>query len=642
MCDRIIFMKWSAAVIAVLCLAGGGVAYAQGYAGDDAFTLKNIDVDGNKHFKDKAIRDLLGVEKGEVYERYLFDYLLEQGIAAVEKAYTSEGYHDARVRWAFRGVKEGERKLQVRVDEGPRAEITDILLDGVAPERYLDVRENLGVDVGSPLSAKLLSDAALKIGRYYSDLGYARASATLKIDRDTGVVTFAVTEGRVYHVGEIVVAGNEKTRPKIISREIEYKIKPDRLWRGSKIDESRANIYRTGLYRDLRVEAVESPRSADLVDVLVIVREDKFRWYKLEPGYESPDRASFTVGWGHNNVFGNNQRFSAETSIAYGFATEESDFGVELTYTEPWLFGYRLRGSSTVYYDREIDHKKTGVHERLWAVGLEPRITREITDDLEVSGGFRFKRYKRDIELAVGDRNVASPLWEGGLAQRYLKDQGLENIASFIFSSTYSTRDDIFNPLSGFYLSGSEETAGGLLPGVDFWRVIVDGRQYLQVGEAATMAARVRGGYARAYGATKDVPYGEKFFAGGAYSVRGYGEEEVGPTVFLQGEEYSAGGNVLFVGNAELRFQLPFTAGRRVPGVGLNLGNLWAGLFADTGNVWADWASANEGRLFYGAGFGLRYNTPVGPIRFDYGRAIMEKTKEKTSGRFYLAFGHIF
>jgi outer membrane protein assembly factor BamA len=254
----------------------------------------------------------------------------------------------------------------------------------------------------------------------------------------------------------------------------------------------------------------------------------------------------------------------------------------------------------------------------------------------------KFKRYKRDVEITVGDRNVASPIWEGGLAQRYLKNQGLENIASFVFSSTYTTRDDIFNPLSGLYLYGSEETAGGFLYGEDFWRVIVDGRQYVRVGEAATMAARVRGGYARAYGDTKDVPYEEKFFTGGAYSVRGYGEEEVGPTVFLEGEEHPAGGNVLFVGNAELRFQLPFTAGRRIPGIGLNLGNLWAGLFADVGNVWIDWSTVRGGRLYYGAGVGLRYNTPVGPIRFDYGRAIMEKTKEKSSGRFYLAFGHIF
>lgn len=156
------------------------------------------------------------------------------------------------------------------------------------------------------------------------------------------------------------------------------------------------------------------------------------------------------------------------------------------------------------------------------------------------------------------------------------------------------------------------------------------------------MTAHVRGGYARAYGPTKDVPYSEKFFAGGAYSIRGYGERGVGPSITIDNENYPLGGNLLFVANVEFRFQLPFTAGRRVPGIGLNLGNTWAGLFVDGGNVWTEWKETKKAPLVYGAGFGLRYNTPVGPIRFDYGEPILGRGGGGRSGRFYLAFGHVF
>lgn len=626
----------------------GAVATAAGpAAGDDvaegAFVVKKVAVDGNKYFKDDQIKDLLRIEKGERFERYFFDYMLERGIAAVEQAYNAEGFEEAEVRWAFRDVKEGERKLDIRVEEGPRAVITDILLEGVDRERYLAVRENLGVDVGSPLSAKLLNEAALKIGRYYSDHGYARASATLHINRETGVATFDVEEGKVYRIGEIVVAGNEKTRPKIITREIEYKIKPDRLWNGSKIDESRAKISRTGLYRDLTLEGVDSRRSPDLIDILVIVREDKFKYYKLEPGYESPDRASFTVGWGHNNVFGNNQRLSLEVSAAYGFVTRESEFGAEVTYTEPWLFGYRYRGTSTLSYKRKLDYDdQLGFGIRQWEAALEPRVTRELTDDLEVTGGFKFKRFKTQIVTGEDDISIAWPVGEGGPSERVSGTRGLQNITSIIFSSTYSTRDDVFNPLRGIYLFGSEETAGGFFPGTDFWRVLGDARQYVPVGNAATAAAHVRGGYARPYGETKDIPYVEKFFSGGAYSVRGYGQDEVGPKASFDGEDIPAGGNLLFTVNVELRFQLPFTAGRRVPGIGLNLGNLWPGLFVDGGNVWSEWKETRKRAPVYGAGFGIRYNTPVGPIRFDYAQPVLEEGAGGGPGHFYLAFGHVF
>lgn len=630
-------MKLKAVFLVVTALAATCAAAVQEEDGEGAFVITKVAVDGNKYFKDDRLKDLLAIEKGQRYERYLFDYMLERGVEAIENAYHAEGFPEVNVLWAFRDVKEDKRKLQLRVEEGPRAEIKDILLDGVSPERYLEVREDLGVDVGSPLSARLLNEAALKIGRYYGERGYARASAKLEIDRGAGVVTFTVDEGRVYRVGDILVAGNEKTRPKIVTREINYKIKPDRLWRASKIDESRANIYRTGLYRDLRLETVDSPRSPDLVDILAIVREDKFKWYKLEPGYESPDRATVAVGWGDNNVFGNNQRLSTEVSVAYGFAIEESKFGANVTYTEPWLFGYRYIGSVTLFYDRELR-----VDLRQWEVGIKPDVTREITEHLEVTGGFRFKKSKITFGREGDSLVIVWPAGEGGLAERFVGAGGLQNIASIIFSSTYSTRDDIFNPLQGVYLFGSEETAGGFMTGADFWRVIGDGRQYIRVAEAATMAAHVRGGYARAYAQTKDVPYSEKFFAGGAYSIRGYGERDIGPKAVIEDVSYPLGGNMLFIANVEFRFQLPFTAGRRVPGIGLNLGNTWAGLFVDGGNVWSDWRETKKVGLFYGAGFGLRYNTPVGPIRFDYGEPIFGKSGGGRPGRFYLAFGHIF
>jgi len=618
-------------IIALISLAVvfGAAAFAQEPAEEGSFTITGVKVDGNKLFPDDQIRDFLRIEKGQKYDRYLFDYLLERGITSIKEAYAAEGYAEAGVRWTFRDVKTATRKLQVRVDEGPRALIAELVMEGVSPTYYMALRQDLGVEVGSPMSASALNAAARNITRFYADRGYVHAKAELSINRTNNTVAFKVQEGSVYYVGDIIVAGNERTRPRIITRELDYKLKPDRLCRASKIDESRGNIYRTGLYRDLKVETVDSPRAADKVDILVIVREDKFKWYKLEPGYASPDRAAMTVGWGHNNVFGNNQRLAAEVSEAYGFATRESSFKADITYTEPWLFGYRYKGVSTALYDREIYR-----HIRTWEVGLEPKVTREITEHFEVTGGLRFAR--ANIEVAAAEKGPLVIMPFVG-PRSLLALPGVTNIGSIVFSSALNTRDDVFNPLAGSYLYGSEETAG-VVGGSDFWRVIGDGRRYNRVGPAACMAGHLRGGFIRTYAETREVPYTERFFSGGAFTVRGYGERLVGPTD-VNGDP--VGGNFFLLANAELRFQMPFLAGRRIPGIGLNLGNLWGGIFADGGNVWLNWNQAKKGELRYGAGLGLRYNTPVGPVRIDYGHPVITEGAAGR-GRFYLAFGHIF
>ena len=177
-------MIW--ALTAILTTAAA--AQVAGDAG--AFVITKVAVTGNKFFRDDRVRDLLRIDKGERYERYLFDYMLDRGIAAVKDAYYAEGFNEAKVRWGFRDVRGDKRKLQIQLDEGPRAKVTDILLKGVSRERYLTIRENLGVEVGSPLPASLLRKAVLAIGRYYGARGYASARARLAYGPEARTLAF--------------------------------------------------------------------------------------------------------------------------------------------------------------------------------------------------------------------------------------------------------------------------------------------------------------------------------------------------------------------------------------------------------------------------------------------------------------------
>ncbi|MGD8719118.1 MAG: BamA/TamA family outer membrane protein [Candidatus Zixiibacteriota bacterium] len=620
-------MKSIVPYIVAFNLAAAPFAHGQAETPDAGFVLGRIRVEGNKHFKDGVIKNLIGVEKGDHFEEHNFNYLLEAGLATVEAAYYGEGFDNVRVTSELGEIKKNKRNLKIEVVEGPRATVNEVVLAGVAPERFAAVRDVLGVEVGTPLSAKALNKAAVRVGDYYHERGYGRANIKAKIDRETAVVTYTVEEGRKYYIDEVVVSGNEKTRAEIAAREIDYKLNPSRLWKASKLDEGRSNIYKTSLYRDLVVDVVDSERAPDRADVVIIVNEDKLRWFKIEPGYSSPYRAALTVGWGHDNLFGDNERLSIESSAYYGFEYESREAESDITYAIPWLFGYRYKGSVALHYERTV---LEGLNE--WHSTLKPRVARDITDELELAVGFSFERFHTEYGAGYGESGAAYGPPGVALPQAPAESEEPQAISAYGATATYDDSDDIFNPLTGTYARGSYERAGGFMFGLDLWRATGDFRRYVRLADAASVATRIHAGFVDSYGDTDYVPHVYRFVSGGAYSVRGYPERGLGP----QAEEgYALGGNILLEANAELRAQLPFVAGRK------GWEHLWGALFVDGGNVWTELAEIEEQFLRYGAGVGIRYNTIVGPIRFDVGCPIPTPAGSRIA-YIYLAFGHPF
>ncbi|MCP4228723.1 MAG: outer membrane protein assembly factor, partial [bacterium] len=200
--------------------------------------------------------------------------------------------------------------------------------------------------------------------------------------------------------------------------------------------------------------------------------------------------------------------------------------------------------------------------------------------------------------------------------------------------------NDDWNPIAGIYGYVSEELMGGVLPGdIDAYRFIGDVRKFVPITANATMAVHLRSGYVQEFGGTEEVPFAERFFTGGAFSVRGYGEQQLGPK---RPSGDPLGARILGLGSTEFRFQLPFVDGVMIPGIKLDLSPFWGGLFFDAGNVWNSVKELQKESLRYGAGIGLRYNTPVGPLRLDYAREIAVDDSRGKYGVFYIAFGNAF
>ena len=211
---------------------------------------------------------------------------------------------------------------------------------------------------------------------------------------------------------------------------------------------------------------------------------------------------------------------------------------------------------------------------------------------------------------------------------------------------TRDARDSYFNPQQGRYLNATGRYSGGFLGGEDHYYSMIGSYQaYMKIGKQTVFAYRLRSGYAESFGDSREtgVPLESRFFTGGGNSVRGYKENSLGP---LEDNGSPIGGRVLLLTNVELRFPFPYFAKY----------NFGGALFVDAGNVWSS-AEEIELRHFnpfiasdeisplhyrYSFGCGIRYNTPVGPIRFDMGLPLSKTEDVGHDYLLHISLGQIF
>ena len=226
---------------------------------------------------------------------------------------------------------------------------------------------------------------------------------------------------------------------------------------------------------------------------------------------------------------------------------------------------------------------------------------------------------------------------DGGFANIFLDDatndlkreEGRNKISSVELALTFDSRDNKFDTRRGNVFSVSTQSAGGELGGTkDFWKVFGRASHYVPMFKGSVLEFRARAGIADATEDSTYIPIYERFFAGGAYTIRGYDERMIGPIDPVT--EDPLGGEAMLVGNVEYTYPI--------------FEFLKVAAFYDTGNVWAKKQDFGKGNFYSGVGVGLRLKTPIGPIMLDYGIPLDREPgeEEKRSGRFHFSMSHGF
>jgi outer membrane protein assembly complex protein YaeT len=528
----------------------------------------------------------------------------------IEAFYNDRGYPDARVT-GF-DVKLNDKQdavdLTVTIAEGDPVKVTGVDFTGfdVIPPAHLDdLKKRTPLKVGDPRDRALVVTTHEMALNELRDHGYPYAKVTTREapgpDGKSSTLTFIGEPDKIAYFGPIEIAGNKSVSDQVIRRELAFK--PGDLYRRSLIQETQRRLYGMELFQFATVTPVNPEQQADQqpseVPMRVTVAEGKHQRANVGVGYGTEEKARIDAEYHHVNFFG-----GARTAGAHG-RWSSLDRGLRVDFTQPYFFRphFSLGLEAQQWYTFTPAYNST-------VSGGKATITHRADQHTSWSLSMTSEHDTSEITPAVLLDPTARPtLISLGLDPRTDQQRGTLNAAGFDFQ--HSTADSILDAHRGYQFAFHTEEAGKLLPGTfNYYAMSIDGRHYLPVGDKATVATRVQIGNiapprcpecpdGRDQGL---VPFAKKYFLGGATSIRGWGRYEVSP---LSGSGLPLGGDSMFAFSTELRAMLR--------------GNLGGVLFLDAGNVWADAWRIKLGDLHYAVGPGLRYQTPIGPIRFDVG-----------------------
>ncbi|HEV2846067.1 MAG TPA: BamA/TamA family outer membrane protein, partial [Thermoanaerobaculia bacterium] len=448
----------------------------------------------------------------------------------------------------------------------------------------------------------------------YAARGYIQAQVSAlqdwNPDHTLVDVVVQVLEGPRQVADRIIVRGNERTRGDVIRRTLDLD-EGDPI-SNVKLLEVERNLYRLGIFSRVDVELVRAGLDTEDRDVLVSVEEGRPRALTYGFGLEVEDAERGSAeynprglfGFTHNNVGG--RAYSLRTDLRLS----ERDKRFRFLFNQPYLGEYPVSLTSTLFYEDEFPPNESV--EEVVRYGARTEAVR-VFSNRRVSLGWDFRR----VELEDVDPSVA--------ANEIERENQPYEITSLLSSFFWDRRNDPLSTTRGWStLTQLQYAFPAFETDTEFLRFFVQQTQYFALGRPGVIAVSARAGAIEPFKTlavrsedplgqfpSRNIPLPERFFAGGDSSHRAYGRDDLGirgETLLLNqaGDEYlPVGGDGLLLLNLEYRFPV--------------FGSFGGTVFLDSGNVWADWRSIDLGELKNGVGLGVRYLSPIGPLRAGIG-----------------------
>ncbi len=575
--------------------------------------IKQIYVEGNKSFSDKRILKLMRTRRDTLFTSGLYrEEVLELDLERITAFYQQNGFLDVQVSFqeSF-GPEKKKMYLTISIKEGKQYLVGEIKIKGVLIFPEGQARERISMKPGAVFNKDELRYDISSVQSFYFEKGYISAEVEVDtiLDAQSGRLNliYEITENELAYIDKIKIRGNTKTRDIVIRRQL--RSYPGEPFDGEKLQRSKERLYNLGFFQEISYDT-ESTSDPNKKDLIVNVKEAKTGEFAFGAGFSSVERfvgfvevaqRNFDISnWHTFTGAGQDLRVKAE----FGTSSREYD----LSFTEPWIFGYPLSFGIDGYRRIRERSGTTGYSYDEERSGGDIRLGKEFSDLVRANLMYRIENV--DISNVADEASAA------------LKDEvGKNTISSLLLSLTRDSRDNIYNPSKGLVLSASGEVAGGPLgQDKDFYRVIGTFDFYKTLLEKLLLELKIVAAGAETYSDTDVLPIYERFYAGGTNTIRGFKERTVGPKD-VSGD--AIGGESALYGTCELTYPL--------------FELIKVATFYDFGNVWEKLGDFASGGFKYSAGFGVRIKTPMGPVRLDYGYPLKVDEGQDKEGRFHFS-----
>ncbi len=572
--------------------------------------VRRIEIRGNTVFSSRQITKAMALREPGWFKSHPFrEDQLNTDVDNLRDRYLEAGYLSAAVsKKVARSADGREADVTIDITEGAQTRTGSVSFEGNTVFSSAELLGKVRLKPGAPFNDRLVDDDKYRILSEYSNKGYlyARVDADRMPHDGTIDVRYRITEDQIVRIGKIILRGNERTKDYVILREL--LVKPGDAYDYGAILSSQQQIYHLGYFRLAKFEPVRPGEKEYTKDMLLNVEERPAGAMEFGVGYGDLDRLRGFVELSYRNLWGT----ARYTSLRY----EESDIlkRAIFNFQEPWFLGRKLEAKfSLVWSDSE----------------------RLNSDTREIYYNTRKTAASFGIEKAYKNfRPSLTYLFENVVnydvrpeAQLTPEDSGRVLVSSLSPAMVWDLRDDVFNPRKGaLYGITLKEALRELWSQADFSKLTVQGSWFLPIN-TSVLALSARAGVAWPFSNTPEVPIHERFYVGGSTTVRGFTQDSIGPSVKdVNGNLIPQGGQSMAVFNIELRLN---------PGEGFGLV-----LFTDAGNVWpGQEIKTSDLRSSYGAG--IRYGTPIGPLRIDYGQKI-HRLPGESPGEVHFNIGNTF
>jgi len=557
--------------------------------------IKAVTFEGNTAYTSDELKDMIDTSEWGIFhfltDSGLFDEeQLKQDIDKLTAFYHNNGYINARItepeithdkKWIY---------VKIIITEGKQFRVGSVTITGdeLTNDRQ-ELLKNLKISEKDYFDRESIVEDVDYLTEACNNEGYAYANVIPRTEPKENEqkvdVTYDIDKGSLVYINRISIMGNTKTRDKVIRRQLA--ITEGDLYNRRNLKSSYIRLTQLRYFSEIDFKTGKGPRE-ELMDVNIEIAEKATGMFSIGAGYSAQDKAMLMAQVSQQNLFGRGQTINLNASIG------SSSTRYELSFIEPWLFDLPLWSKFNIWKsEREYD-----------------------SYDLDTTGtgltlGYPlFERVRGYVSYEYSDENVKNVT---STASTYIKDQAGNTTSSGVtVSLSRDTTNDWMFPSKGSKNRISAEHTGTILLGdTSFTKYNARSSWFFPLPLDNVFGIRGRAGYMHA-NEGKEIPVFERFYLGGMNSLRGL--RSVGPK---DSAGDAIGGKTMANFNAELLFPLIKDAGMR--GV----------LFFDTGNAWE--SGYHLGDMRETAGVGIRWYSPIGPLRLEWGHVLDRKDGEASS-----------